>query len=445
MRPVWTIHHNIAQTLALAALAVALVPPAAAKTLKVPQNYSTIQAALDGAAPGDTVLVSPKIGPGDKSYHEALTIAKSLTLQGGSGATLDGTGLDGFDGIDITADHVAVRGLTVRNFGGDPFSDTAAIAVGFFNDDYSAFAAAADVEISGCTLHRNHKGVSILGFIGDNPYSGGLGVPTTGYKLWNDTVTDNDSDGAQVSGGAIVVSGCRFARNGLNNFDSTGDGLDVAGFGLTVAANEFRANGNQGVNVSAALDGPSASPNAVALNVVRNNAGYGLAACGALTVTGNAVSHNGGYGIYLAGAGNATVAFNLVTQNQPLDTAQPGDPYEAGVGIYVDYDAYDPATCAPLPLTITANDVRGNASDGIALNSADLCLLSANIVTGNGGIGIHLSDWTGFDAPNTVTGNVGRGNTPYDAQDDVALEDGGATPNVWTKNRFAAPNLPGQP
>ena len=72
----------------LAAVVAFLLLPAGASfansTLMVPADFSTIQAAVDAASPGDTILVGPGI------YTEQVTIGKNLTLKGaGAGSQND--------------------------------------------------------------------------------------------------------------------------------------------------------------------------------------------------------------------------------------------------------------------------------------------------------------------------------------------------------------------
>lgn len=441
---------RLAHTIALACLAgAASVLPAAARTINVPQQYPTIQAALNAAKPGDTVQVSAK--PKGSVYHETLTMSTpNVVLQGKNGATLDGTGLGGTDefgegfyvgpdGIDIRADHVAVRGLTVQNFAGSQFSDNSAIAVGFFNADATAFSAAADVEISGCTIRNNHKGITITGFNGDNPYYG-TGTPTKGYNLLNNILTDNGSYGASVMGRAVLVAANKIVHNGFKPIDANGDGLDVSGSGIAITGNEIAGNYYQGVSVYVPTFNPAVNdpgnpnpvPSVVALNAVHDNGNYGIATNGTLTVSGNAVSRNVGYGLYLDYADNASVSFNSITQTAPHGTPDPGDPQDAGVGIYV-YSANG--------LTLFANQISGNASDGIYLYEVDNSLVSRNLVTNNGGVGIDLDFFAGYYAPNTITLNTARGNAPYDAQD-LGLVSGTGTANVWTRNNFGSANPP---
>jgi hypothetical protein len=65
---------------------IALAIPALAKTIEVPKDYQTIQAAINAAQPGDLILIAPGI------YKENLTIRKSIELRGAdAGVIVDGS------------------------------------------------------------------------------------------------------------------------------------------------------------------------------------------------------------------------------------------------------------------------------------------------------------------------------------------------------------------
>ncbi len=81
--------------------------------IRVPQDYATIQEAIDNAVSGETISVS------SGEYHEHLGIDKSLTLLGESCNT---TIIDGSNEtkviVVIQASHVKISGFTIRNGGG---------------------------------------------------------------------------------------------------------------------------------------------------------------------------------------------------------------------------------------------------------------------------------------------------------------------------------------
>lgn len=93
----------------------AFVAPAAANgpaTLRVPAEYASIQAAVDAANPGDTVLIAPG------TYQEEVFVTTpGITIAGEDrvGVVLDGGSFLG-TGITVTADDVVVRTLTAQNY-----------------------------------------------------------------------------------------------------------------------------------------------------------------------------------------------------------------------------------------------------------------------------------------------------------------------------------------
>lgn len=66
-------------------------------TLRVPQDYSTIQAAIESASPGDEVVISPG------TYEGGVFVDKDLTLRGEGEVILAGGFVPSEDQIDLKA------------------------------------------------------------------------------------------------------------------------------------------------------------------------------------------------------------------------------------------------------------------------------------------------------------------------------------------------------
>lgn len=455
--------------LALAALGLvsSAARPAAAGTLLVPQQFSTIQAALNAAKPYDTVLVSAK--PKNGVYSEAVTISTPhLTLQGLGNPVIDGTALaktvllygvyaerTSPNAIEVQADHVAVRGLTVQNFGfGDDANGPASavnvgtfVATGNFSGGEVSFS---DIEISGNTFQKNYNGLTIQGYSGsiyNSVYLKG------GYRVFGNTLTGNSNAGAAIDAASVLVT----TNKSSGNF---GDGLDISGTGITVTGNEAGKNGGTGMDVTDAFGtydptvttpgSPNPAPTVISFNSIHDNAGYGISVQGTQAILGNSLVRNTGVGILLNYADDTVISGNVIS-----GTAYG---YDGGDGILAESSAAMRADGSyaggDSKLTISFNQISGGAGDGIAFNLTAGGTISFNSVTGNQGVGIHLSDYTAdfgsYDfTPTTVTHNQALHNTAFDARDDTSAPntltesngysffgDGVATINVWTKNQF---------
>jgi len=77
--------------------------------IRVPTDYSTIQAAINAANPGDTILVASEI------YYENIVVNKTVKLVGENPHTtiIDANGKG--PAADITASGVSISGFTLRN------------------------------------------------------------------------------------------------------------------------------------------------------------------------------------------------------------------------------------------------------------------------------------------------------------------------------------------
>ncbi|HET9040898.1 MAG TPA: right-handed parallel beta-helix repeat-containing protein, partial [Gemmatimonadales bacterium] len=91
--------------------AVTAVADATGAVRQVPEQYPTIQSAVDAADPGDLVLVGPGV------YREEVTVTTpSLTIRGldRNATIIDGEFVRG-NGVAVLADGVAIENLTARN------------------------------------------------------------------------------------------------------------------------------------------------------------------------------------------------------------------------------------------------------------------------------------------------------------------------------------------
>jgi len=123
------------------ALALAIALPAFATTRSVPSQYSTVQAAINAAASGDTISIA------NGTYNEQITIPSSLnhlTLIGASqtGVILTSSGTNQttltIHGTDITLEYMTIQETAGQNAG---------------NENHAVYVDSARVEFYRCYIN----------------------------------------------------------------------------------------------------------------------------------------------------------------------------------------------------------------------------------------------------------------------------------------------------
>ncbi|WP_437817481.1 right-handed parallel beta-helix repeat-containing protein [Sorangium sp. So ce1078] len=218
-----------------AGLAAALGPcgdRSSGKTITVAPsggNHRTIQAGLDAAAAGDTVLVKAGTYKESVSFRRSGTAAAGcITLQGEAGAILDGAGRAGV-GIDISSkNYIRVAGMTVQNYKG---GDT---PIGIGVSGSSSFLEIRDNVVHHIESSEDAHGIAIYGTSatpmtdilvdGNEIRDCKLGTSeslvlngnVTNFVVSHNTIHDNDNIGIDFIGfEGVGPAGSDQARNGV--------------------------------------------------------------------------------------------------------------------------------------------------------------------------------------------------------------------------------------
>jgi len=167
----------------------AFISSASAATLYVPDDYPTIQAAVDAASDGDTIIVR------DGTYVENVDVNKRLTIRSENGAdftTVKST--KSYESIfEIRADHVNISGFTVIGITAN-LCDGIALFSNYCNISYN-------------TVSNNTYGIEIVesnnNKISENTVSNNnigidLGISANGNIISNNSITNNKGSGISI-------------------------------------------------------------------------------------------------------------------------------------------------------------------------------------------------------------------------------------------------------
>ena len=273
----------------------------AQNTISVPTNQPTIQAAINAANNGDTVLIAPG------TYIENINFnGKTITVTSSGGSlvtTIDG----GANGSVVTFNHAETSdakldGFTIRN--------------GFLNGGTGGgiVITAASPTISNNIITGNHAAAGIGIYAND-------GSPV----IRNNTITGNDQTGAGsggFGGGGILVDGYNPASNPQiiantisNNSASPGGGISVTSNGNPLI------QGNLVKGNTAYADGGGISLQCYGSPIVSGN-----------VITGNSALNGNGGGMVVSPY-NAPYNPPILVQNNTI-VGNIGTPQHATSGIY---------------------------------------------------------------------------------------------------------------
>jgi parallel beta-helix repeat protein len=272
-------------------------------------GYRSIGSAVTAAHTGDTVVVC------GGTFHEGVSVTKSLTISGRSGATIDASRRN--TGVTIKAADVTVSGLTVRNAIGEGVLvdgvDHATIThnVVVHNDLGGLPHNAVPNTYPECTeiegvpgdcgegIHLMGSSHSTVAFNVSHDNSGGIllsdeGRPTAYNKVIGNTVSDNQFDcgitvvghnPAAAPGGKPAPTVAGVHDNDIAGNRITGNGLKGEGAGVVLATpmpggavyhnlvrnNSISRNGMAGVSVHNHVKGQDLNDNVVRDNTIGTN------------------------------------------------------------------------------------------------------------------------------------------------------------------------------
>ncbi len=363
--------------------------------VNVPGEVNEIQKAIDGAEPGDVVLVDKGV------YTGRVEMREGVILVGEPGAVLRGDGTYNvvtFKGLktatiyNFTVEHTGTSTAQTRFTCIAVISGYGYIARCMINRSVGHgiwVATGASALISSCDVTEcAWDGVSIQG-------------AGTDVMVRYCSVFSNKSSGISFSGNATGTA------EGNECYKNAVAGLEVMDKSSPLfKANMCHDNGTWGIDVTR-----GATPT-LESNIVEKNLGCGLHvkdAGSAPIATLNTIKENKDSGVFIEGKAGGRYSFNTIEGNEFAGLAA----YGADVAVRIDDNVLKKNKRSGLFLgggaTVVANrnTCDGNGVDGIAVvDAGTTATLDSNLCTGNKQFGISYDGGAGGKASkNTCSGN----------------------------------------
>ena len=264
-------------------------------------NYTTIQAAINDANPGDTVFVYDNSSP----YYENVGVNKSINLVGeDKETTIINAGGSG-DVIYVSASKVFISGFTIQNSGLE-WGDGGIII-------RSNFTTITSIITSNNWFGINLDFSSNNNIITDNTISNNNYGIRLGYSSDNNTITgnnisSNNNDGIRLW---IFCNNNTISNNTISN-NGYGIYLRFSSNNNTITSNTISNNNNDGIRLR-----DSSIKNTITGNNIHSNNDHGiyLRESRSNTITGNTISNNM-LGIRLFYSSDNTIIKNNFIDNE---------------------------------------------------------------------------------------------------------------------------------
>jgi PGF-pre-PGF domain-containing protein len=365
------------------------------------QSGGSIQAAVDSAHSGDTIIVEPGNYVGNIDMSKANEL-DNLVLMSASGNPTDTTitaansapaSVQGIISITKSKTNITVKGFTISgardNMAGVYLENSKQCTIDnnvFMNDGYGVKVYQGSGNVVSNNIVNRTKAVA-----SDTTYNG-INIENAVTTKVSQNKVSNQAKGIYIKG--IASKGSSILENSANNNADYGILVENSR-GITVDGNNLNSNSLSGIYLSGSSENYVTNNNIVmpggVVNGINTNAIELIAGDSSSdsNVISNNIVSNGAHGIFVNGCQNNTVQNNRASGNN--------------YGIAMRYSKNN--------RVINNNadgNTNGNNSEGIYLTLQD----SGNTITGNSAsnsnIGIHLSDTCGVN--NLVDKNVVNSN-----------------------------------
>ena len=338
-------------------------------TIVVPDDFSSIQEAVNAASEGDTVFVKNGI------YFESVTIDKSLSLEGENkeSTIIDGNNLG--PSILINHNSVNITGFRIRNvLNAPPISDSRGRLAGIHL-----------LDVQNCQIFENEivncgKGVWLYGSSENNIFRNsflgcnfGVLLELSHNNIITENLASNNWGGIWVEKSKNNILRDNNMTNNIRNFGVVG--LELSEYINNVDDSNFVNNKKVYylINKQNLMIDSNSFPDLGFLALVN---------CMNITIHNLDISNNY-YGLFLVYSPNSKVTYNSISNNS--------------LGIWLQFSP----NCI-----VSNNNLRENSESAILIEQSHNTLITANSATENGDAIRFVSTNNSTIVENEITGKI---------------------------------------